>query len=115
MKDAKVLTDKTKEEQPKLESGPEILRAGRRGVGNLIVVTGPSGVGKGTVVSRLMLQVPDLVKSVSVTTRDIRPNEKEGVDYFFRSGEEFSGKIDNGLFLEWAEYAGNLYGTQRHG
>ena len=79
--------------------------------GNLIVVTGPSGVGKGTVVSKLLQQIPNLTKSVSVTTREMRPNEIEGTDYFFRSAEEFEAMIDNGLFMEWAEFAGNLYGT----
>src|SRR4051812_47956184 len=58
--------------------------------GNLIVVTGPSGVGKGTVVQKLLEQVPYLAKSVSVTTRAQRPGEQEGVDYFFRTVEEFA-------------------------
>ncbi len=57
--------------------------------GNLIVVTGPSGVGKGTVVSKLLQQIPNLTKSVSITTREMRPNETEGTDYFFRFAEEF--------------------------
>jgi guanylate kinase len=82
-------------------------------LGNLIVVTGPSGVGKGTVVSKVLQQVDRLVKSVSVTTRDMRKGEAEGVDYFFRSAEQFSEMIDAGLFMEWAEFAGNLYGTPR--
>jgi guanylate kinase len=85
----------------------------RRRTGNLIVVTGPSGVGKGTLVGRLMTQVPKLTKSVSVTTRSMRPSEVEGVDYFFRPAEEFGSMIENGLFMEWAEFAGNLYGTPR--
>jgi len=78
---------------------------------NLIVVTGPSGVGKGTVVSKLLQQVQNLTKSVSVTTRELRPSEVEGVDYFFRTADEFEAMIDSGLFMEWAEFAGNLYGT----
>ena len=66
--------------------------------GNLIVVTGPSGVGKGTVVSHLLGQVPNLMKSVSATTRDKRPDEGEGVDYFFVSPEEFYNMVEGSLF-----------------
>ncbi|HEY9679718.1 MAG TPA: guanylate kinase [Drouetiella sp.] len=82
--------------------------------GNLIVVTGPSGVGKGTVVQRLLKEVPNLAKSVSVTTRAKRPGETEGVDYFFRSYEDFAEMLENQQFLEWAEYSGNFYGTPSH-
>lgn len=77
--------------------------------GNLIVLTGPSGVGKGTLTKRLLGAVPQLVKSVSVTTRDKRPGEEEGVDYFYRSREEFDAMKPD--LLEWAEFAGNCYGT----
>jgi guanylate kinase len=90
-----------------------ITTGNRRRSGNLIVVTGPSGVGKGTLVGRLMTQVPKLTKSVSVTTRSMRPSEVEGVDYFFRSPEEFWSMVESGLFMEWAEFAGHLYGTPR--
>jgi len=79
--------------------------------GNLIVITGPSGVGKGTVVERLLATVPKLKRSVSVTTREKRPNEVEGVDYFFRTTEDFKRLVSESAFLEWAEFAGGLYGT----
>jgi guanylate kinase len=79
--------------------------------GNLIVITGPSGVGKGTVVERLLARVPKLRKSVSVTTRAIRVKETEGVDYFFKTAEEFKALKDAQEFMEWAEFAGNCYGT----
>ena len=87
--------------------------AGISARGNLIVVTGPSGVGKGTVVSRLLTDVPNLLKSVSVTTREKRPDETEGVDYFFRTHEQFYEMVENEEFLEWAEFAGNNYGTPK--
>ncbi|MBS1953518.1 MAG: guanylate kinase [Cyanobacteria bacterium SZAS-4] len=79
--------------------------------GNLIVITGPSGVGKGTVVQKLLEEVPRLTKSVSVTTRAMRPGEKEGVDYTFVTDEKFAEMLENGAFMEWAEYSGNFYGT----
>jgi guanylate kinase len=85
----------------------------RKTLGNLIVITGPSGVGKGTVVQRLLESVPKLTKSVSVTTRKIRELEAEGFDYFFRSGDEFTQMVEDDKFLEWAEFAGNRYGTPR--
>lgn len=81
--------------------------------GNLIVVSGPSGVGKGTSVERLLACVPSLSRSVSVTTRAMRAEEAEGVDYFFRSLEQFHAMRAAGEFLEWAEFAGNYYGTPR--
>ncbi|MDX2271561.1 MAG: guanylate kinase [Cyanobacteriota bacterium] len=79
--------------------------------GRLLVVTGPSGVGKGTLVKQLRRHHPDLHFSVSVTTRPPRPGEAEGVNYFFRSREEFLQLQEAGGLLEWAEYAGNFYGT----
>ncbi|HEY9711971.1 MAG TPA: guanylate kinase, partial [Chroococcales cyanobacterium] len=85
----------------------------RQPLGTLIVVTGPSGVGKGTVVQKVIDKVPDLRKSVSVTTRSRRSGETEGADYFFRSAEEFDQMIENSLFMEYAEFAGNLYGTPK--
>jgi guanylate kinase len=81
--------------------------------GNLLVITGPSGVGKGTIVSRLISEVPKIQRSVSVTTRQKRPGEEEGVDYFFRSKKEFKELQAAGNFLEWAEFAGNLYATPK--
>ena len=79
--------------------------------GNLVVITGPSGVGKGTVVERLIAGVPALSLSVSVTTRARRPEEVEAVDYFFRTNDEFQDLVDSGSLLEWAEFAGAFYGT----
>ena len=81
--------------------------------GRLILVTGPSGVGKGTLVSRLMQRHPDLWLSVSATTRAPRAGEEEGRHYFFLSREAFEHQVAAGGFLEWAEFAGNLYGTPR--
>ena len=82
-------------------------------VGTLFVFTGPSGVGKDTVVCQLLQQVSGLVKSVSVTTRQQRPGEQEGVNYFFRSPEEFQQLLDNEQLMEWAKFAGNFYGTPK--
>ncbi len=79
--------------------------------GSLLVVTGPSGVGKGTIVGNVLAQVPGVAKSVSVTTRRRRASENEAIDYFFRSQDEFFAMRDRGEFLEYAEFAGNYYGT----
>lgn len=76
--------------------------------GNLVVLLGPSAVGKSTVVSRLRDEVPDLYFSVSMTTRAPRPGEVHGRDYFYVSAEEFQSKIDNGEMLEWADIHGGL-------
>jgi guanylate kinase len=81
--------------------------------GRLFVITGPSGVGKGTLVSRLLRRHPQLWVSVSATTRPPRPGETDGVDYHFLGREEFERRVRQGGFLEWAEFAGNLYGTPR--
>lgn len=84
----------------------------KRGV--LFVYSGPSGVGKGTLKERLFDEFPDrLAYSVSATTRAPRPGEAEGKDYFFITRQEFERRIANNEFLEYAEYAGNLYGTPR--
>jgi guanylate kinase len=80
--------------------------------GNLIVLSGPGGVGKSTITSALRGD-PRFWVSVSATTREPRPNEKEGVDYFFYSEEKFQSMIDAGEFLEWAEFAGSRYGTPK--
>jgi guanylate kinase len=77
------------------------------------VVTGPSGVGKGTLIRTLRERFPGLELSVSATTRPPRPGEEDGVDYHFLSEEEFQRRLDAGEFLEHAEYAGNRYGTLR--
>ncbi|WP_422661883.1 guanylate kinase [Pannus brasiliensis] len=81
--------------------------------GRLTVITGPSGVGKGTLVQRLLARHPDLYLSVSATTRSPRPGEVNGKDYYFLPRSDFEEKIAAGQFLEWAEFAGNYYGTPR--
>lgn len=81
--------------------------------GKLIVVTGPSGVGKGTLVRSLLERHPDLYLSVSATTRAPRPGEIDGKHYYFVSRPQFQEMIEAGALLEWAEFAGNLYGTPR--
>ncbi len=81
--------------------------------GNLFIVSGPSGAGKGTLVKELLGRVPDVWISVSVTTRPPRPGEEEGRDYFFLSDEEFDSLQKGGGLLEWAEVHGSRYGTPR--
>lgn len=81
--------------------------------GNLFVISGPSGAGKGTLVARLLQQVPDAWVSVSVTTRKPREGEVDGVHYYFVSPEEFQHLIDTNGLLEYATYGGNQYGTPR--
>jgi len=79
--------------------------------GRLIVVSGPSGAGKSTLIRASLEEVPELAYSVSATTRRPRPGEVDGRDYIFLSRREFERWIQEGRFLEWAEYSGNLYGT----
>ena len=79
----------------------------------LTVITGPSGVGKGTLVGRLLERHPSIWLSVSATTRAPRAGEVDGQSYFFLSREAFERQVAEGGFLEWAEFAGNLYGTPR--
>ncbi len=81
--------------------------------GLLIVLSGPSGAGKGTVCDALMKHRSDLVLSVSCTTRERRPGEYEGVDYYYKTKEEFEGLIEQGEFLEYASVFSNFYGTPR--
>jgi len=83
-------------------------------MGLLIVLSGPAGVGKGTVCTALRSRMPELVYSVSATTRSPRPGEVDGVNYFFKSKEEFLSLIERDEMLEYAEYVGNYYGTPRH-
>ncbi len=79
----------------------------------LTVLSGPSGVGKSTVVAYLRKIHPDVWLSVSVTTRKPRPGERDGVQYHFVDDDEFDKLVANGELLEWAEFAGNRYGTPR--
>jgi guanylate kinase len=79
----------------------------------IIVLTGPSGVGKGTLVKLLLARHPELYLSISATTRNPRPGEIDGKHYYFVTKEEFEQTIETGQLLEWAEYAGNYYGTPR--
>ncbi|WP_288262054.1 guanylate kinase [uncultured Prochlorococcus sp.] len=77
----------------------------------LIILTGPSGVGKGTVVKEILSKDKNIWLSISATTRQPREGEKEGENYFFLNHERFKEMIDQNLFLEWAQFAGNYYGT----
>lgn len=81
--------------------------------GLLIVLSGPSGVGKGTVCTALRKRVPNLTYSVSATTRQPRLGEENGVNYFFKTREQFLDMIEKDELLEHAEYVGNYYGTPR--
>lgn len=81
--------------------------------GRLIVLTGPSGVGKGTLMQALLRRHPELYYSVSVTTRSPRLGEINGKSYYFISRNKFEQLVAQGEFLEWAEFAGNYYGTPR--
>jgi guanylate kinase len=80
---------------------------------HLIVFTGPSGVGKGTILRALLARHPELHISISATTRQPRANEVDGTHYYFLSRSQFETMVAQGDFLEWAEFAGNLYGTPR--
>jgi len=81
--------------------------------GLLIVLSGPSGVGKGTVCTALRKKMPNLIYSVSATTRQPRMGEEEGVNYFYKTRGQFLDMIEHNQLLEYAEYVGNYYGTPR--
>lgn len=89
------------------------MNTGKR-KGNLFVISGPSGAGKGTVCEAFRAKHPEVFLSVSATTRRPRPGEKEGVSYYFLSEDEFRKGIDEGNFLEHAFYCGNYYGTPKN-
>ena len=82
-------------------------------MGKLFVISGSSGVGKGTLIKEFLNRHSDFKLSVSCTTRKAREGEVHGENYFFLSREEFLSKIENDEFLEWAEFSGNIYGTQK--
>ena len=82
--------------------------------GFLLVVSGPSGAGKGTLVARLLAERSDCVFAISSTTRPIRPGETDGVEYRFVTREQFQQQIEQGYFLEWAEVHSKMYGTPVH-
>jgi guanylate kinase len=79
----------------------------------VFVITGPSGVGKGTLIRTLRERLPELELSVSATTRDPRPGEEDGVDYHFLTDAEFQERVERGDFVEHARYSGRRYGTLR--
>ena len=79
----------------------------------LMAISGPSGVGKGTLVKALLARRKDLIESVSCTTRARRKGERDGGEYFFLKGEEFLSRIEKGDFLEYDEHFGNFYGTPK--
>ena len=79
----------------------------------IFVITGPSGVGKGTLIRGLLERIPELELSTSATTRKPRPGEEDGVDYHFLTPEQFGERVAAGEFVEHARYSGNLYGTLR--
>ena len=82
--------------------------------GLLIVISGPSGAGKGTICANIRKEMPNLVYSVSMTTRAPRVGEVEGVNYFFRSKQEFETLLSEDAFLEYAKVYDNYYGTPKH-
>jgi guanylate kinase len=88
-------------------------RLASRSANPVFVVTGPSGAGKGTLISLVLPRFPVLRAAVSATTRRLRDGEVDGVDYWFLSDEEFTRRVDEVGFLEWVEYVGNRYGTLR--
>ncbi len=82
-------------------------------MGQVFVITGPSGVGKGTLIHGLLERVPGIELSVSATTREPRPGERDGVDYHYLSDAEFDRRLARGEFVEHASYSGHRYGTLR--
>lgn len=85
----------------------------QNGMKKLFVISGSSGVGKGTVIEGFLKRNPDFCLSISYTTREKREGEIDGINYFFVSKEEFLRSVENDEFLEWAEFSGNYYGTKK--
>jgi len=85
----------------------------RKSSGSMIIISGPSGVGKSTICKQILKQMDNVYLSISVTTRPKKKGEQDGVDYFFLTREDFSKQIKAGNFLEYAEVFGNLYGTPK--
>jgi guanylate kinase len=81
--------------------------------GKLFIITGTSAVGKTTIAKKVLTKKPELVRSITFTTRKIRVTEKEGHDYHFVSLKKFNDKIAHGEFLEWINFCGNFYGTDK--
>src|SRR5690606_19279854 len=81
--------------------------------GLLVVISGPSGAGKGTICKRLLMEMGYLKVSVSATTRKPRQGEEEGISYYFIDEEEFINRVENDEFLEYAKVYGNYYGTPK--
>lgn len=79
--------------------------------GLIVSISGPSGVGKGTILGEVRKIFPDAKQSISVTTRSPRGAEQDGVEYYFRTKEQFESMIENGEILEYDQYVGNYYGT----
>ncbi|MGL6015718.1 MAG: guanylate kinase [Selenomonadaceae bacterium] len=79
--------------------------------GNLIVISGPSGTGKGTICQALLVEHPEILYSISATTRQPRTGEVNGINYWFTAKDDFKAMIENNELLEWAEVYGNYYGT----
>lgn len=88
-----------------------MIKSNRRG--SLIVLSGPSGSGKGTILSSLVKENKNVWVSISCTSRSVRGSEQNGIDYYFLTREEFEKKIKDNGFLEYAEYNGNYYGTPK--
>ncbi len=81
--------------------------------GNLVVISGPSGTGKGSIIKGVMSKNPNIWYSVSATSREIRPGEEEGINYYYLSRKEFERRIKDENFLEYTEYNSNYYGTPK--
>ncbi len=81
--------------------------------GQIYVISGPSGVGKSTVVKNVICGDEKILLSISATTRAIREGEKEGINYYFKTVDEFKNMIENNDFMEWANFCGNYYGTPK--